>query len=100
LLAGCSSNGNQSAGTNNTSQTNKGTESTASTNEPIEITFWNLFGGGEGDFVDQIVNGFNESQQEVIVKTLRLESNEYYAKFGTALAAGKGPTLPYHTLIA
>lgn len=60
---------------------------------PIEITFWNLFGGGEGDFVDQIVNGFNESQKEVVVKALRLESNEYYAKFGTALTSGKGPDI-------
>lgn len=93
VLAGCSSNGNQPANTSNSSQTNhsnSGTEETAS-NEPVEITFWNLFGGGEGDFVDQIVNGFNESQKEVIVKTLRLESNEYYAKLGTALASGKGP---------
>lgn len=87
ILTGCSNNANQPS---STSQTNNGTEGTASS-EPVEITFWNLFGGGEGDFVDQIVNGFNESQQEVTVKTLRLESNEYYAKFGTALASGKGP---------
>lgn len=58
---------------------------------PVEITFWNLFGGGEGDFVDKIVKDFNASQQEVVVKALRLDSQEYYAKLGTALSSGKGP---------
>lgn len=61
--------------------------------EPVEITFWNLFGGGEGDFVDQIVKGFNDSQKDVVVKALRLESNEFYAKLGTALSSGKGPDI-------
>lgn len=56
-----------------------------------EIVFWNLFGGGEGDFVDKIVNDFNNSQSAVAVKTLRLEWNEYYTKFGVSLASGKGP---------
>ncbi|UUZ90515.1 ABC transporter substrate-binding protein [Paenibacillus sp. P25] len=60
-------------------------------NSPVEITFWNMFGGGEGDFVDQIIKGFNDSQKEVTVKRLRLESNEYYAKLGTALSSSKGP---------
>lgn len=90
ILAGCSGNGNKPANTNQPAETGGDTGGSAQS-EPVEITFWNLFGGGEGDFVDQIVNGFNESQQEVTVKTLRLESNEYYAKFGTALASGKGP---------
>ncbi|MFC5446991.1 ABC transporter substrate-binding protein [Paenibacillus aestuarii] len=58
---------------------------------PVEITFWNMFGGGEGDFVDQIIKGFNDSQKEVTVKQLRLESNEYYAKLSTALSSSKGP---------
>lgn len=92
ILAGCSGNSDKPSNANKPSPTNSGAEGIdSSTSEPVEITFWNLFGGGEGDFVDQIVSGFNESQKEVVVKTLRLESNEYYAKFGTALASGKGP---------
>ncbi|MFD0698964.1 ABC transporter substrate-binding protein [Paenibacillus sp. GCM10027628] len=58
---------------------------------PIELTFWNSFGGGEGDFLEQIVQNFNASQKAVIVKQLRLESNEYYVKLSTALSSGKGP---------
>lgn len=90
ILAGCSGNGNTPSNTEKPAETNNSAAGNG-TGAPVEITFWNLFGGGEGDFVDQIVNGFNESQQEVTVKTLRLESNEYYAKLGTALASGKGP---------
>lgn len=92
VLAGCSGNSNKPANTSSPSPSasNSGTGGGEAA-QPVEITFWNLFGGGEGDFVDQIVSGFNESQSEVTVKTLRLESNEYYAKFGTALASGKGP---------
>jgi multiple sugar transport system substrate-binding protein len=91
IVAGCGNNGN-SASPSKPAETNSSSSSGDNgAGEPVEVTFWNLFGGGEGDFVDQIVNGFNESQKEVSVKTLRLESNEYYAKLGTALASGKGP---------
>ncbi|GIP57390.1 ABC transporter substrate-binding protein [Paenibacillus woosongensis] len=90
IAAGCSSKGNSPANSGKAAETNNGPGGSR-TGGAVEITFWNLFGGGEGDFVDQIVDGFNGSQQEVKVKTLRLESGEYYAKFGTALASGKGP---------
>ncbi|WP_248930949.1 ABC transporter substrate-binding protein [Paenibacillus hamazuiensis] len=58
---------------------------------PVEIWFWNPFGGGEGDFAGQIIQSFNASQKQVFVKQLRLESNEYYVKLSTALSSGKGP---------
>ena len=61
------------------------------TKAPVELSFWNPFGGGEGDFVEQIIKDYNDSQQEVFVKQLRLESNEYYVKLSTALSFGKGP---------
>jgi multiple sugar transport system substrate-binding protein len=88
LLAGCGSNSNEegSGGT-----TTSAAETAETNSGPVEITYWNLFGGGEGDFADQIVKNFNDSQSEIVVKALRLESNEYYAKLGTALASGKGP---------
>ncbi len=58
---------------------------------PVEILFWNPFGGGEGDYVGQIIKDFNESQQGIVVRQLRLESNEYYVRLSTALSFGKGP---------
>lgn len=63
----------------------------SSTEAPVVISFWNPFGGGEGEFVERIVQGFNTSQKDVFVKQLRLESNEYYVKLSTALSSGKGP---------
>ncbi|MFB9328754.1 ABC transporter substrate-binding protein [Paenibacillus aurantiacus] len=63
----------------------------ASPKPPVEISFWNPFGGGEGDYVEQIIKGFNDSQDDVTVRQLRLESNEYYVRLSTALSFGKGP---------
>ncbi|WP_375103600.1 ABC transporter substrate-binding protein [Paenibacillus sp. RS8] len=57
----------------------------------VEVSFWNPFGGGEGEFVEKIIKDYNASQGEVFVKQLRLESNEYYARLSTALSFGKGP---------
>lgn len=91
VISGCSSTKESAA--SNTASTAAATEKAAASKpaSPVEITFWNMFGGGEGDFVDQIIKGYNESQKEVIVKQLRLESNEYYAKLSTALSSSKGP---------
>lgn len=58
---------------------------------PVVLSFWNPFGGGEGEFVEQIIRDFNASQDGIFVKQLRLESNEYYARLGTALSFGSGP---------
>ncbi|NOU67391.1 extracellular solute-binding protein [Paenibacillus sp. LMG 31461] len=92
VATGCSSTKESDTKTTTTAaaETTKAVETTKAAN-PVEITFWNMFGGGEGDFVDQIVKGYNDSQKEVIVKQLRLESNEYYAKLSTALSSSKGP---------
>ncbi|WP_253187169.1 ABC transporter substrate-binding protein [Paenibacillus sp. GP183] len=69
-----------------------GSKTATPVNEVLtEISFWNPFGGGEGDFVEQIVQSFNASQKGIFVKQLRLESNEYYVKLSTALSSGKGP---------
>lgn len=57
----------------------------------VELVFWNVFGGGEGDFVDQIVNNFNTSQDEIQIETIRMENSEFYPKYAAALASGKGP---------
>ncbi|MDD9270959.1 ABC transporter substrate-binding protein [Paenibacillus sp. GCM10023248] len=92
VVAGCSST-KESAPTTGAASATEAPKTTAADKaaSPVEITFWNMFGGGEGDFVDQIIKGYNESQKEVTVKQLRLESNEYYAKLSTALSSAKGP---------
>lgn len=68
-----------------------GNQSPRENTVPVEVSFWNPFGGGEGEFVERIIKDYNASQHGVFVKQLRLESNEYYARLSTALSFGKGP---------
>ncbi len=91
LLSGCGAE-KPTDGLENSVTPNQGKQEDSKADDgPKEIIFWNLFGGGEGDFCDAIINAFNDSQNEVVVKALRLDSQEYYAKLGTALSSGKGP---------
>lgn len=85
LLLGCSTL------PNNQKQRTENKKIVTNAAAPVEISFWNPFGGGEGEFVERIVQNFNTSQSAVYVKQLRLESNEYYVKLSTALSSGKGP---------
>lgn len=89
-FAGCGNSNNggeQDASANNPVQS----QEDESTGDKVELTFWNMFAGGEGDFFDQIVNDFNTSQSDIVVETVRVDPNEYYAKYGAALSSGKGP---------
>jgi multiple sugar transport system substrate-binding protein len=58
-----------------------------------KLVYWNLFGGGDGEFMNEMVKQFNESQDEIVVEGVTLEWGEYYTKFMTAVAAGKGPDI-------
>ncbi len=58
---------------------------------PIEITFWSLFTGGDGEFFDAMVDEFNKSQNEVYMKKDTVKFDNYYTKLTTALAAKNAP---------
>jgi len=62
-------------------------------NGPVEITFWSLFTGGDGEFFDAMVDEFNKSQNEVIMKNDTVKFDNYYTKLTTALAANNAPDL-------
>ncbi|MCC3145739.1 ABC transporter substrate-binding protein [Halanaerobium sp. Z-7514] len=59
----------------------------------VEVEFWNLFGGGDADFMDAMIESFNDSQDEIVVKQTRLEFSEYYTGLITAIASGFGPDI-------
>ena len=86
LLAGCG-NGGSKTDENGASNDGGGAQEETNTDSKqdgaTQITFWNMFGGGEGDFVDEIVKNFNESQSEVTVEAIRL---------GRAEVTNKGKT--------
>jgi multiple sugar transport system substrate-binding protein len=61
---------------------------------PIELTYWSFFGGGEGSYMQTIVDNFNKSQTGIVVKNVIQEwGTPYYTKLMTAVAAGKGPDI-------
>jgi len=62
-----------------------------SAKKPIEITFWSLFTGGDGEFFDAMVKAFNASQSEIIMKADTVKFDNYYTKLTTALAAKTAP---------
>lgn len=56
-----------------------------------EIVLWNLFGGGDADFMQEIVENFNDSQSEYFVNNVMREFDEYYTGLLTSVASGNGP---------
>ena len=59
--------------------------------KPLEITFWSLFTGGDGEFFDAMVKEFNASQNEIVMKTDTVKFDDYYTKLTAALAAKTAP---------
>jgi len=59
--------------------------------KPMEITFWSLFTGGDGEFFDAMVKAFNASQSEIVMKTDTVKYDNYYTKLTAALAAKTAP---------
>lgn len=58
---------------------------------PVEITFWSLFTGGDGEFFDAMIKEFNASQSEIVMKNDMVKFDNYYTKLTTALAAKTAP---------
>ncbi len=55
------------------------------------LTFWSLFGGGDGEFMAQIVDDYNATNPTMPVYTVVVP--DYYTKLQTAVAADKGPDI-------
>ncbi|ASK62823.1 ABC transporter substrate-binding protein [Virgibacillus phasianinus] len=58
-----------------------------------EVVMWNLFGGGDAEYMQEIVDKFNESQSDIFINNIQQEYEEYYTKLLTSIASGKGPDL-------
>lgn len=66
-------------------------ESSASSGGKIELKFWSLFTGGDGEFFDAMIDAFNASQDEVVMTNDMVKFDDYYTKLTTALAAKTAP---------
>ncbi|WP_416147499.1 extracellular solute-binding protein [Salipaludibacillus sp. HK11] len=57
----------------------------------MQLTYWVLFGGGDIDFMQSIVDEYNESQDEVYVNMVLQDFEDYYTKLVTSVVADRGP---------
>ncbi|MFZ4453764.1 extracellular solute-binding protein [Salibacterium aidingense] len=57
----------------------------------MQIDYWVLFGGGDLGFMEEIVQNYNESQDEVYVNMVLQDFDEYYTKLTTSVVANRGP---------
>ncbi len=64
----------------------------AAAQEPVEIEFWHAMGGYNGEVVNDLVERFNESQDEVHVKSQNTGSyNDTLTKTQAAVQSGSAP---------
>jgi multiple sugar transport system substrate-binding protein len=61
--------------------------------DPNKLVFWSLFAGGDGAWMDRIISDYNASGPARQVQPVMLVWADYYTKFGTAVAARKGPDI-------
>lgn len=60
----------------------------------IEVRLWSLLGGGDGERMRALIDGFNAAQREVRVTSTTLRWGEpFYTKLITASVVGAGPDL-------
>lgn len=58
-----------------------------------KLAFWSLFGGGDGEFMDQIIADYNASSPAKEIQSVMLVWADYYTKLTTAVATGNGPDI-------
>ena len=68
-----------------------GTQEQTKQEGPIEVTFWSLFTGGDGEFFDAMVDEFNRTHTDIVAKTDTVKFDNYYTKLTTALSANNAP---------
>jgi len=91
LLASACSGSQQQAGGNNGQTEGGQKESGANSGGKTVITYWNLFGGGDGEIMNEMVKQFNESHTDIEVKALTQDWGQYYTKLQTAVSGGNAP---------
>ena len=91
VLSACSSgNGGKTDTTNESASNDPGT----APGEKVTITYWNMFGGGDGVIMNNLVKKFNDEHKgKIEVKALTQDWGQFYTKLQTAVAGGNAPDL-------
>lgn len=61
--------------------------------DPSMLVFWSLFSGGDGEFMDRIIDNYNATSPAQQVRSIMLVWDDYYTKLQTAVATGNGPDI-------
>lgn len=66
----------------------------AASDEKVTITYWNMFGGGDGVIMNNLVKKFNDEHKgKIEVKALTQDWGQFYTKLQTSVAGGNAPDL-------
>ncbi|MDP4097650.1 ABC transporter substrate-binding protein [Paenibacillus sp. P96] len=57
----------------------------------VTLSFWTLFDGGDGENMQTLVDEFNKTHPNIVVKNTKLAWGEYYTKLITSVGNGNGP---------
>lgn len=69
------------------------TEGNKSSDGVTNLSFWVPLSGGDGDFMRELVNQFNEQHEDVNVEILNLKAEEYYTKIRTSVTSNQAPDI-------
>ena len=58
---------------------------------PVTIQYWNGFTGGDGPYMRDMVDEFNETHQNITVESNTLGWTDFYQRIVAAVHAGQGP---------
>jgi multiple sugar transport system substrate-binding protein len=61
------------------------------TGPAVTLSYWNGFTGGDGPFMDKLVEQFQQENSKISVKQNTIEWADFYQKVPAAVTAGKGP---------
>ncbi len=65
---------------------------TAAWAQPVNLAYWNFFTGGDGGRMNELVKGFNDSQDKIKVEATTLQWGlPFYTKLRTAVLSGNPP---------
>lgn len=78
--------------TEDSQQASEGEGEASADAEPVTISFWNSFTGADGDMLVELVNRYNEENQDNITVEMDI-SADFDSQLSTAFAAGTGPTM-------
>jgi len=59
----------------------------------VSLSFWNGFTGGDGPYMQKLVDQFNSEEKNIDVSMNTVEWETYYQKVPSAVQSGKGPDL-------